>query len=90
MMLTSKILSRKIRAQSTELGKVADAIDHDARLHLAKIIARRRAKRFGAATAATAATSEDHYTDLLPNPPKDPTAWRGVLMRQQRNGAWPQ
>ena len=87
MMLTSKILSRKIRTQSTELRNVADAIDHDARLHLAKIIARRRAKRFGAATAAT---SEDHYTDLLPNPPKDPTAWRGVLIRQQRNGAWPQ
>ena len=85
MMLTSKILSRKIRTQSTELRNVADAIDHDARLHLAKIIARRRAKQSAAILNAVTA-QEDHYTDLLPNPPKEPTAWRGILMRPQRNG----
>ena len=85
MMLTSKSLSRKIREQSTELRNVANAIDRDARLQQVKIIARQRAQQ-SASVPNTVLAPQEHYDDLLPNPPQKPTAWRGILIRQQRNG----
>lgn len=35
---------------------------------------------------ADPAMKED-YSDLLPNPPLDPTAWRGAQFRRLRNAA---
>lgn len=88
MMLTSKSLSQMIRARGTELLNLANAIDRSARLQQACLIARWRAKR-SAPTQNAGTAPNEHYADLSPNPPEDPTVWRGILMRQQRNGKLP-
>lgn len=32
-------------------------------------------------------TMKEDYSDLSPNPPEDPTAWRGARFRRLRNAA---
>ncbi len=86
MELTSKALSKKIRTQSTELHNLADAIDRFAQLQQTRFIARGRSTLLAIPESSdSAAGPKDDYSDLLPNPPDDPTAWRGAVLLQLRN-----
>lgn len=86
MQSTSKSLSQKIRAQSAELNNLADAIDVFARQRQIHLCARGRLKARAIQKLGDAGVAPlEDYSDLLPNPPDDPTAWRGALFRRQRN-----
>jgi len=72
MQSSANLLSEKFRAQSAELLRLADAIDQQT-----------EAERVHPLVEAT--PPKEDYSDLMPNPPADPTAWRGAVLRRFRN-----
>jgi hypothetical protein len=79
-------LASDIRAQYAELLNLAATIDHYAQAQ--RLSGNLRASlsflAMHALFDAVPATEED-YSDLSPNPPDDPTAWRGAQFRTRRN-----
>jgi hypothetical protein len=88
MRTTSSAPSERIRAQSAELLNLADAIDLHARLQQTRLIAGRGRNLLATHELSDQASMPvEDYSDLLPNPPQDPTAWRGAQFRRLRNAA---
>lgn len=84
MQPTTNTLSEKVRTQSAELLKLADAIDLYGRAQQARLIVSGRL--LATPGLFDKAPSED-YSDLSPNAPPDPDAWRGAQFRRLRNAA---
>lgn len=88
MASASNVLSEKIRAQSAQLLNLADAIDQYSKAQQAHWSERGGPNFISTHELFDPATlNTEDYSDLMPNPPEDPTAWRGALFRRLRNAA---
>jgi DNA-binding ferritin-like protein len=89
MQSPSNVLSERIRAQSVELLNLADAIDQYSKAQRVHWNDREAAGYTAMHVLFDTAAPKEDYSDLMPNPPDDPTAWRGALLRRFRNANGP-
>lgn len=81
----NRTLSKSIRVQAAALLNLADAIDQYAKAQCAHTRECDVAGFIAAHAVSDTASSKEDYSDLMPNPPEDPTAWRGVMLRRLHN-----
>ena len=86
MRTTGHVMSATMRAQYAELLNLAATIDEHANQLHGSVRSELSFLTLYVLFDAIPALEED-YSDLLPNPPADPTAWRGAQFRAWKNAA---